>query len=398
MMRMFGYLRTFNPRWVITLLVVTVIAINFIQPQWSRREVITGDVKKYYDVLLRFTGGAADTAVTAAHMEPDDLGALDPQIGMAVSYAPFYGLAWIAARAAGTHGDPYSSPFQFAIQFSSLVYFVIGLIFLSKLLRLHFPGLVCSLTILMLSLGTNALYYLTAGAGLPHAVVFTLVVLFLYQAIAWHQIHDFSSAVQLGLLLGSIWIVRPVASVVVIAFLLYDVRRVSEIQFRLRLLRRRLPPLLIALLCTLAVIAFQWLLGPASDGWGCDKDDFYSGRPAPLDGLLASENGLLVYTPIVLVCIAGCFFLRGYLRMYARAIPLTLIAYTLLALTVCTVQSSTFSQRFMIDIYPLLAIPLAALTYKLRRLGGAYRWSLYIAFVALLLLNFYLTCNALELM
>src|SRR5690606_24696291 len=112
---------------------------------------------------------------------------------------------------------------------SSLVYYVIGLIFLAKLLRLHFPGLVVSLTLLCHSFGTNVFYYLTTGAGSAYPVSFMLTVLFLYQIVSWYQMRNLAAAVQLGMLLGALWLVNCLNIMLVLVFLLYDVRRWSRV-------------------------------------------------------------------------------------------------------------------------------------------------------------------------
>jgi hypothetical protein len=236
-MRLWTYARTFNPRWVITVLTVVVIISNLLSDQWRRGSVITGEVARHYRVLpaLFYQGSPCAAGDDGEPLAADQ----NVPVGVAISYLPFFAIAHLAAVLTGFTADGYSVPYQFTVLFSSLVYFVIGLIFLAKLLRLHFPGQVCSITLLSLTFGTNALYYLTHGGGMPHAVSFMLCVLFLYQVIAWHQLRDMPSAVQLGLLLGALWLVRPVNGWLVLVFLLYDVRWLRELDARRWLLARK---------------------------------------------------------------------------------------------------------------------------------------------------------------
>lgn len=381
--RIWTYARTFNPRWVITVLVVAVLAVNFANGGWSEGKVISPEVVYYYDMLPAAFQKGIQSAVPASL----------PTIGTAISYLPFYALAELAARLAGFPADGYSAPYQFAVQLSSLVYFVIGLIFLGKLLRLHFAGHVASIALVIVVFGTNAFYYLTGGAGMPHALSFMLTVLYLYQVIAWHQLRNMSSAVQLGLLLGAVLLVRPLNGLLLIVFVFYDVRRWKELVARFKLFARKSPQLLVILITATAVMVPQFLFwkhsgGAFLPGEVLDAEGYHFKRPHVLQGLFSFHKGWLVHAPLMAMSIAGFFFMRGMMRMYAWSVPVFFLVYIYVVFSWwCWWHGPSFGQRALIDIYGVLAVPLGAFVYKLRRLGGLYKHVMYFCIIVLVALN-----------
>lgn len=410
MKRLLSYAVTFNPRWVITVLVISVLAVNINHYRYGKLEVIQHDVRQYYgylpalfyegDLSLSFLNDSVSTGTQYWAIEAGNGNkTFKVTMGMAFSYLPFFGLAHAYAVLSGEPANGFSAPYHYAVQFSSLVYFVIGLIFLGKLLRLHFPGFVCSVVLLIISFGTNAFYYLTFGAGMPHAVGFMLCVLFFYQVISWHQTHEVPAAVQMGLLLGALWLVRPVNVLLILVFLLYDVRRWSEVKARFRLFRRKSVHLLLIALCAFAVMIPQLLYWKWNTGelffYSYKSEGFHFVRPHIIEGLFSFRNGWLIYTPVMFLALAGLFLLRGHLRMYAWAIPTTFVVYIFVIFSWwCWWYGGSFGQRAMIDFYPLLAVPLGAFIYKLRRLGGWYKRILYGVIAVLLVLNLFQTYQA----
>jgi hypothetical protein len=382
-MGFFTHVRTFNPRWVITVVAIAVSVVNLLQHRWTDGGVITGHVAEYYRYLPEtFYGQAA-----VKTLEEQDH--FHPGIGMAVSYLPFFGMAHLYAKISGAPVDGYSAPYHFFVLFSSLVYFVIGLIFLSKLLRLHFPGLVSSITLLALSLGTNIFYYMTQEGGMPHAVSFMLLVLFLYQVVAWSQARDVGSALQLAILLGVMWTVRPLNILFALVFIFFDARRYSEVQAALVLLiRKPLQLLLIVISCLIVIgleaLYWKWIHGHFVLSY-YPGDNFEFSSPAPARMLVS----WLFVSPVLLLSLVGLFFLKDSLRIYALAIPVCVIVYLITMSFIPYV--AVFGERGLTDMYPLLAIPLGAFIYKLRRLGGWYRRLLYVVIAGMMAWTLWLT-------
>src|SRR5690606_1308286 len=123
--------RTFNTRWVITVVTALVVVVNLLSPAWRRGEVIRGEVELHYGVLpaIFYEGSLC----SVARAGDDETSRDNVSVGTAISQLPFFALAHVAAKATGAPADGYSAPYQLMVLFSSLVYFVIGLIFLSKL-------------------------------------------------------------------------------------------------------------------------------------------------------------------------------------------------------------------------------------------------------------------------
>ncbi len=396
-MKLLDNLRNFNPRWVINLVVIAVVAVNISQMRFCRNEIITGEVASHYtylpaffyenDLSFSFLNDGEQSGEKNDRYETE----LSGTAGMAISYLPFFGLAHICAKLLDYPADGFSAPYQFAVQFSSLVYYVIGLIFLAKLLRLHFPGFISSLTMLCLSFATNVFFYLTEGGGMPHAVSFLLAILFIYQTVSWYQMRTIAAAAQLGLLLGALWLVEPINLLFVLVFLLYDIRRWSKVKARMKLFMIKPLHLLTIVVCCFLVMLPQLIL------WQWSQRGLFSGQQVHyfsernfLELLFGGSRGWLFYSPIMVLAIAGFFLLKAGLRMYAWAIPVFFLVYLYFAFTWCFKwYGGSYGMGVLIDIYPLLSLPLAAFLYKLRRLGGWYRRALYFTVMLLTALNIY---------
>jgi hypothetical protein len=88
-------------------------------------------------------------------------------------------------------------------------------------------------------------------------------------------------------------------------------------------------------------------------------EQFYFNNSHVLKGLFGFRKGWLIYTPIMLFSILGIYFLRNQLKHFFASISITLFIYIFVIFSWwCWWYGGSFGQRAMIDIYPLLAIPL----------------------------------------
>jgi hypothetical protein len=121
-------------------------------------------------------------------------------------------------------------------------------------------------------------------------------------------------------------------------------------------------------------------------------DNFIFTRPDLSGKLFGSHNAWLIVSPLLLLAIAGLFLLKGPLQIYSLAIPVTILVYVITVF--CLPYDEGFGQRGLTDMYPLLAIPLGALVYKMRRLGGIYKYLLFAALIILTGIHLWFTWHA----
>lgn len=93
-------------------------------------------------------------------------------MGMAILYSPFFALSHLYVQTTSWIPNGFSSPYKFALCFSSFFYCVLGLIFLRKFLRNYFNSQTVAITLLLITLGTNYYYYTTLAVGMPHIYLF----------------------------------------------------------------------------------------------------------------------------------------------------------------------------------------------------------------------------------
>lgn len=196
----------------------------------TKQKIIMWDVTSYYcylpatfimhDVSLEFTRRGADKSYEENHQywyqtAPNGGRVIKFTMGMAVMYSPFFFIAHAFAHLFGYEANGFSTPYEFFIALSSLVYLFIGLLYLRKTLLLFYNEVVSGITLLCVLLGTNLYYYTSTEPAMSHAYSFAVVAGFVYQVIKWHTIPSFKRAIIIGLLFGLIVLIRPVNIIII---------------------------------------------------------------------------------------------------------------------------------------------------------------------------------------
>jgi len=392
---------------------VAVTWVNFNQEAWKGRAVLTYDVAQYYsylpavfyehDLSQRFLNDTvhaeADRKHYASTRAPNGNHVFKMTMGMSLSYLPFFAVAhaYTTLTHSGREGG-FAPAYHFAIQFSSLFWFLIGLFFLIKVLRRFFPDGVVSLTLFCICFGTNVFYYLTIGAGMSHAVNFMLMAAFLHYALTWHEQPGYKSAVMVGIFGALLTLIRPVNILVYLFFFLYKVCSLTDLRSKINFFRtNRLHVLIMALLGLLIFMPqlCYWKFISGHYFFNSYNEYFYFAHPHVLDGLFSFRKGWLIYTPMMCFALAGILLLRNNLGGFSFALPVFLIVYLYVIFSWwCWWYGGSFGQRPLIDAYPLLAIPFAALLYRASQAVKIRRTVLYVALSCLVLLNLFQTVQA----
>jgi hypothetical protein len=111
-------------------------------------------------------------------------------------------------------------------------------------------------------------------------------------------------------------------------------------------------------------------------------------NPHIINGLIGFRKGWLVYTPVMLLSLTGLIVLKRYVAGIRLAILifLPLFIYVIFSWW-CWWYGGSFGSRPMIDIYGILALPLAASLTFLFQSRGWVKIASGIALAALLSLN-----------
>jgi hypothetical protein len=314
--------------------------------------------------------------------------------GIALLNAPFFGLAHLWASNSSQHAaDGFSLPYRQAIAWASLLYALLGLWVLRLLLLRFFRQEATALSLLGIGLASNLYFFAVHHMGMAHAYQFALYAFLLYATHRYYQDFRWRHLLLIALSAGFITLVRPVEMICVLIPLLYGVGNRNDMKARWGIWGQHRKQLLVAagifvLVGVPQLIYWKWATGSWLH-YSYGHEGFHWGNPQLSRGLFGFKNGWLVYTPIMVLALLG-FFAR--FRQHPLFLPLIL----LLPLHIYITYSwwnwqyiNGFGSRPMVDIYALLAFPLAAaFAWLLRSWVG---WA-----TALIALGFFSWLNLLQ--
>ena len=412
-MKLLNLIKEFHPKIIIGLTIIVVTCVNFNITFWSSTKVIEEDVAFYYsylpsafyykDISQHFLNDTSNQFIETkyfGHSKPVNSNfVFKGTMGMAVSYLPFFVCAHFYAKIFSYPVTGYSEPYHFAIQFSSLLYFIFGLIFLAKILQFYFPNYIVSLVLLFITFGTNALYYLTVGSGMAHAVNFSLASCFIFYTIKWHQKSFLKRAVIIGLLGGLLTLIRPINILVFIFFFLYNVKSLKDFSKKIKLFNKY--KLQIMLITALGILIFlpQLIYWKLQTGFwffnSYQNEHFFFGNPHIFSGLFSFRKGWLIYTPIMIFALMGIYTLYKTIKEFFYPVLVLFLIYIYVAFSWwCWWYGGSYGQRSLIDIYPFLAIPFAAFLFQLQHVSLFKKRIIYSVFTLLIFLNLFQTAQA----
>jgi len=381
-----------------------VLLFNINESPWKNNRVIDWDVTSYYgylpaffihqDLSLDFIEKKG-TNYSEKHqfwpeIAPNGGKVIKTTMGMSFLYSPFFVLAHIEAKLFSQKQDGFSYPYHKWIHFSGVFYFIIGLIFLRKVLLEYFSEVVSGLTILIIVCCTNALYYCSFQPAMPHITDFSLLSIFLYFSIKWFKFQTYKTIFYLGIISGLMVLIRPTNLLFFLFPLLLNVSSFKGFSNKIKLFFYQWKQILL-----LGVISFLIIL-PQLFYWKFTTDSyvfnsyigetFFWSNPHILEGLFSYRKGWLVYSPIMVFSLIGLSFL------YVKRRDLFLPVFLFFIINIYLIFSwwswwygGGFGMRSLIDCYPLLCFPLAAfLNFIINRKTKIYS----ILFILIIILTF----------
>ena len=307
--------------------------------------------------------------------------------GMAFLYFPFFIVAHWYAQIFDYPQTGYSLPYRFALMLSSFVYLLIGLAFLRKLLLKYFSELVTGLVILLLPLTTNMLWYLVVESPMTHVYNFALISVFLYLTNRWYERSTFMRAVLIGSLAGLIALIRPTNILILLVFLLWDVKSLKEFGARILFFLCNWKKVLIMIAGFFLVWIPQFIYWKVQAGQFLyfsypDDQGFFFGNPQIMDILFSWRKGWLIYTPVMIFALLGLPVLwKNYRKFFVPVLIFFIVNVYVLSSWWDWWFGGGFGIRAFIDMYGVMALPLAAfITWALSR-KAVLKYALILVFV-----------------
>lgn len=285
--------------------------------------------------------------------------------GLAILWTPFFWLGHWAAGWLHYPQDGFSAPYQIAIAFGGLMYGLLGLGLLRRVLLRYYSDVVTTLVLVTLVLGSNYFQYAVFDAAMAHSVLFTLYALLLWLTVRWHERPTRWGALVIGLTLGLMVLIRPSEAVAAVLPVLWGIGSVAAARQKLALLITRWPDVLL--------LGMGGVLGALPQAlywkWATGHFLFYSYgdqhfsflHPHTWDVLFSFRKGWLIYSPLLLLPLAGLLVLWRR----NRPVAMPVLAFFLLNLWVVSAwdiwwYGGSLGQRALVQSYAVLALPWAA--------------------------------------
>jgi hypothetical protein len=330
---------------------------------------------------------------------PDGKRVIKYSAGMAVLYAPFFAVAHLAAHLTGHQADGFSPPYQYIVAFGCLLYALLGLFVLRRVLLHFFSDTWTAALLLLIVFGTNYLQ-LTAWDGtlLTHTPLFLLYALLLWATIRWHTAPRLRTALLLGATAGLITLVRPSEGLCVLIPLLWLPAGDARWRAKWTLLRDHWTHVPVAVAAFVVAASPQLLYWHAVTGrwifysYVNPGEGFDFLPPYLVDFLFSFRKGWLLYTPLMVLALAGIPLLLRKQREAFLAVLVFLLAdlWVVSAWSTWWYAGGSFSSRSMVPAYTLLALPLGACLQALCR-RTVWRWPAVVLVGMLVLLNLFQT-------
>lgn len=287
--------------------------------------------------------------------------------GLAILWAPFYGIAHTYAKITSYKANGFTKPYYKSLNYAGSFYFAIATILLY--LILYYQGIShfnASLTILAILLGTNAYYYLIDENGMSHIYNFSILIYLIWLFRLFYQRPNLLLAAFIGLLSGLLVLIRPTNVIILGLIPLYNAMNFRNLRSRLQLLFK--PTYLSVMAVTFLLV---WV--PQSLYWQYAYDTYlaysYGGEgfsnwdnPKILNVLFNPNNGLIPNSPVILLCLAGIIWQLIY-DCWNGVLVLSgfcILTYLFASWHVWHFGCS-LGQRSFIDFYLFLCFPLALL-------------------------------------
>jgi hypothetical protein len=216
-------------------------------------------------------------------------------------------------------------------------------------------------------LGTNLFHYTTREMGMAHPFSFCLFAWLLYYLPVYFRRPGVSQSLILGVILGWLFLIRPTNGIVFLLLLGYDMYSWASFRTRIRFFMQRPVSIFCIGIAAFIMVFPQLLYWKEMTGqwiyYSYTEEGFiYWKNPRIAAVLFDVQNGLFLYSPLVLLMMAGIGLGLVQKRFHA---PVLLIIFALVTYAFASWWAwwfgGAFGHRSYIEYYAIWAIPLAGL-------------------------------------
>lgn len=315
-------------------------------------------------------------------------------IGLSYFYTPSFLIAhWYTSNFSDHNANGFSKPYQMALNINTLFFGLLSLLIMWSLGNRLFGDLVTAISLILLYLGTNLMYYIACAPGLSHPYSMLLIALVMLFTLFLYENGKRYYFYLICFFVGLAVLVRPTNAILCLFPLIYGLHGKNR-TLTIELLKQPASLLVGALLFLLPWIP-QMIYWKYATGsyifYSYDQEGFFFNKPHIIDGLLGYRKGWLVYSPMMALALLGLFINRSYSTIKKTLVwifpPFIFIVFSWW----CWWYGGSFGSRVMIETYPLLFIGLAGFTKELIQSKWYIKIPSSLLICFLLLLNFHQT-------
>ena len=288
--------------------------------------------------------------------------------GIAYFEWPFFLAAYVLSDLFGYTASDYFNPvYCYAMAASGLFFAFLGLFFLRKsLLKIVRPG-IAFLVLCSVFFGTNLFHYATKEMSVSHVYSFFLFTVFIWLMPSVLKKTALRNSLCIGMVLGWMVLIRPTNVIIGALLLLWDVYAWQDFKTRLLLLTSNLRAIRYLGLGLVLPVFPQLLYWKEMTGhwlyYSYTHEGFpYWNQPKIAAVLFDVQNGLFLYSPLVLLMVVGIFLLFRKKKFQApSALFLFALATYIFSSWWAWWFGGAFGHRCYVEYYAILAFPLAGL-------------------------------------
>jgi len=313
--------------------------------------------------------------------------------GQAVLYLPFFGVAHAIALVSDYPADGFSHPYELLLNVGMLSYFALGLWWLILVGRRFFKDHWVAIGLLCMYFGTNLFQIAAEYVVSPHIGLFMLYSALIYVSDSYSRRRKPVHALFIGILCGLILLNRPTEIVAIFIPLLWGYGNQTVPGWKIAL---KNPSDLLVSIGTAVLIGFTQLAywKYTAGSWihfsyenPAEGLDWL--QPHTIDFLFSFRKGWFVYTPIAFFIVAGFILMKN--RISQAWLPSLLVfvlsIYLMSTWTTWFYAGGSYSSRTMVNIYPVLFLPLT-LAIK-ASLESRAKWIIGLIMISLVTLNLF---------
>lgn len=276
--------------------------------------------------------------------------------GTALLQAPFFIVCHFFTGLSGLKNDGFTESYQKSINIAAVFYSFLSLIIIYLFLRRYLCKATSFYTVVCLFLGTNIFYYTIFDTGMSHIYSLFLFSAFIYVASLLPKREKQSDYLLLGLLAGLIIVVRPVNVIFLPVYFILN--KLNFLHFK-----QNFRKYILAMVPVIILVIPQLWYWKYSNGnffhYSYQSEHFTNALNPKLFYLwFSTQNGLFIFTPLVIFILSGFVFFYTY---YPRESIFILVHFVIISYIFSSWHDwsygCSFGCRPYVEYFSLLALP-----------------------------------------